>query len=70
MKTLPPELQRYRLLDEHQVAVLTGRGLQSLRNDRHCRRGFPYVKFGRSVRYKLKDVLASIESGRINPEAL
>lgn len=66
---LPSELQKFRLLTEQQVSLLTGKALQTLRNDRFTRKGFPYVKLGqRCVRYKISDVLAFIESGRIDPQ--
>ncbi len=59
-----------RLLVENEVAKITRRAVQSLRNDRCQRRGIPYVKVGRrSVRYLPQDVLAFIESRRIDPEA-
>ena len=57
-----------RYIDEFQVAELIRRAPQTLRNDRHRRRGLPYVKNGRSVRYRLSDVLAFMERHRIEPE--
>lgn len=39
------------LLNEKKVAEITGRSIQTLRNDRHLGRGIPYVKLNRSVRY-------------------
>ena len=60
-----------RLLAEDEVAKITRRAVQSLRNDRCQRRGIPYVKVGRrSVRYLPQDVIEFIESRRIDPEAL
>jgi hypothetical protein len=52
-------------LTEVQVAEITGRALSTLRNDRFCRRGFPYIKIGRSVRYNLDDIVRHMESCRI-----
>ena len=54
------------LLDEHEVARMTARAVQSLRNDRHNRRGLPYVKLGRSVRYALADINSYIKAHRIS----
>ena len=54
-----------RYIDEKEVARITGRGLQTLRNDRHCGRGLPYIKMGRSVRYSLEDVIRFMESRKI-----
>jgi len=59
-----------RYITEQEVAAITGRKVQTLRNDRHKRRGFPYRKFGKSVRYFLPEILAIMESHRIDPEAM
>jgi len=55
-------------IDEKVVSEITGRALPTLRNDRHNRRGLPYSKFGRSVRYSLEDVVDFMESKKIVPE--
>jgi predicted DNA-binding transcriptional regulator AlpA len=70
IRVLPSDLQSQRYLTDVEVAALTGRGVQTLRNDRHKGRGFPYRKFGKSVRYSLAEILAIMESHRIEPEAL
>lgn len=57
-----------RFLTEAEVSKIIGRAIQSLRNDRHMRRGVPYHKNGRSVRYALEDVLEYMRSKRIVPE--
>lgn len=57
------------LLTPKEVSELIARAEQSLANDRCSRRGLPYVKIGRSVRYKLADVLSYTEARRIDPEA-
>ena len=63
------ELLKKPFLNEKEVAAVTGRAVSTLRNERHLRRGFPYLKVGRrSVRYKLTDILTSMESRRINFE--
>jgi hypothetical protein len=67
--SLTVDLKSQRYLTEQEVAALTGRAVQTLRNDRHRRRGFPYRKFGKSVRYFLPEILAIMESHRIDPEA-
>ena len=59
-----------RYLTEKEVSELTRRAVQTLRNDRHRSRGFPYVKIGRSVRYNLEDVLGYMEAKKIKPEEL
>ncbi len=50
-------------LNEFEVAALTGRAVSTLRNDRHLRRGIPYLKVSkRSIRYRLPDVLNFMEA--------
>jgi len=63
---LDENLPRY--LDEVKASEITGRALPTLRNDRHHRRGIPYIKMGRSVRYALADIIAYMESRKIVPE--
>ena len=47
----------------------TGISVQTLANDRHLRRGFPYSKRGKSVLYFWPDVHHELESKKINPAA-
>lgn len=56
-----------RYMTEQEVADLVKRSLSSLRNDRHLRRGLPYTKYGKSVRYRLSDVLDFMEARRCDP---
>jgi hypothetical protein len=53
-------------ISEKEVEAMTGRKLQTLRNDRFHGRGFPYVKNGKSVRYLVDDVVAFMEARRIS----
>ena len=63
------ELLEKPFLNEKETALLTGRALNTLRNERHLRRGIPYLKVGaRSIRYKIQDVLTFMESRRISFE--
>jgi predicted DNA-binding transcriptional regulator AlpA len=55
---------------EREVSTITGRALPTLRNDRFNKRGIPYIKLGRSVRYRLADVLEFMESRKINTRGL
>jgi hypothetical protein len=57
------------LLTPKETSKLIGRAEQTLANDRAARRGLPYVKERGSVRYLLLDILAHIQSRRIDPEA-
>ena len=60
------KIKKY-LSDKH-VSEITGRAVQTLRNDRHQGKGIPYIKMGRSVRYDPEDVLAYMEARRIKPD--
>lgn len=57
-----------RYVNEKVVAEIVDCGVQKLRNDRHLRRGIPYCKRRRSVRYFLPDVYAYMEARKIQPE--
>jgi len=55
-------------INEKEVSAMTGRALQSLRNDRCQCKGIPYSKIGSSIRYKVEDVIAFMEGHRIIPK--
>jgi len=57
------------LFSPRETSILIGRAEQTLANDRFAGRGLPYVRWGRSIKYKLADILAHIEARRIDPEA-
>lgn len=52
-------------LTETEVSELTGFALSTLRNDRFHRRKLPYIKVGKSVRYDRDDVIAFMESCKV-----
>jgi hypothetical protein len=52
-------------LTEKETAELTRKALSTLRNDRHLRRGIPYVKDRKAIRYNLNDVVSYMESRKI-----
>ena len=60
------------LISEQELSKITGRALQTLRNDRHLRRGFPYIRLrngGRGqIRYDMQDVEEYLRKNRIDPE--
>jgi len=61
------ELLKKPYLNEFETAAVTGRAVSTLRNERHLRRGLPYLKVGkRSIRYKTADVTATMEARRIS----
>lgn len=56
-------------LTEKEAAAITKDKLPTLRNNRHLRRGIPYLKIGgRGIRYKLSDIMFYMESVRIDPQ--
>ena len=53
-------------LKEAEVAALVGRSVKTLRNDRCAKRGIPYQRvFGRSIRYRLDDVVQFMEANKV-----
>ena len=61
------ELLKKLYLNEKETAAITGKAVATLRNERHLRRGCPYLKVGtgRSVRYKISDIIDYMEARRI-----
>lgn len=55
------------LINEKEAAHMTGRAVQTLRNDRHRNQGLPYVKIGRRCLYAVEDIKAFIEAHKIIP---
>jgi predicted DNA-binding transcriptional regulator AlpA len=66
---LPPELERFRAVGEREAMAILGVSLQTGRNWRCLRRGPPYLKLGRAVRYPLSELLAWRDGHRVTPEA-
>ena len=58
---------KLQVVDEKEAAQMMKRAIQTLRNDRHLRRGCPYLKIGKSVRYLLSDINEFLLNGRIDP---
>jgi len=55
---------------EQTVSEITNLKLPTLRNHRHLRKGIPYIKLGRAVRYDPADVEAYMQKHRIDPEGM
>ena len=53
-------------IGEREVASMIGVSVGTLRNDRSNGVGIPYSKFGSSVRYRLDDVIQTMESQHVN----
>lgn len=60
--------ENLKYIGEKEVSKITGRALPTLRNDRFNRRGIPYIKMGRSVRYSLSDVVSYMENNKVQTE--
>jgi hypothetical protein len=65
---LIPEGYESRGLTEKQVSKIIGLSVSTLRLDRHKRRGIPYYKIGKAVRYDPEDVSNFLESQKIMTE--
>ncbi|MBU2511697.1 helix-turn-helix domain-containing protein [bacterium] len=52
-------------LNDKQVARMTGKAVQSLRNERSKRIGIPFIRMGGAVRYDIQDVIKYMEERRI-----
>jgi hypothetical protein len=63
--SIPPSLEKLRLLNEKQVAELTKVSVGKLRNDRNLKRGLPFVRVGGAIRYKVEDVRSYEEANRV-----
>jgi len=60
------ELVDSKLLTASDVAALTGLSEETLAQWRSQRRGIPYLKVGRAVRYDAADVQAYLEGCRVS----
>ena len=52
-------------ITEKELSAMTGRALQTLRNDRFNGRGFPYIKLGKSVRYDQEVAISIMEKSKV-----
>jgi hypothetical protein len=53
--------------NEVETSAVTGKAVSTLRNERHLRRGFPYLKIGkRKIMYQAAAVIAVMEARRIS----
>jgi len=60
--------KRTRYINEREASRISGLSLPTLRNYRHLRKGPPYSKVGRAVRYNETDVVKFMESKKIQTE--
>jgi hypothetical protein len=59
-----------KMLNDKNAAKYVGLACQTLRNWRCMRKGPPYLKMGRSVRYLTNDLDDFMAKNRINPEKI
>ena len=57
-------------IDEHEAAAILNKSVYTMRNERFLRKGCPYVKMGRSVRYLIEDIREYLIKNRIDPESV
>jgi hypothetical protein len=57
-------------INEYEAARILAKSVQSLRNERHLRKGCPYIKIGKCVRYLLSDLIDYLNENRIDPEKI
>ena len=57
------------LFTEREAAEYLGTTQGVLQVDRHMGRGLPYVRIGRRIRYRLKDIRAYLDANTVNPGA-
>jgi len=62
------EVKMDRTITEKEAATHLGLAVQTLRNWRSRRKGPPYLKISRAVRYKISDVEEFLEQHKIFPE--
>ena len=61
-------MEQIKYINEKKVAEMLDGSVQALRNDRHLKRGLPYIKKGRMVRYSLVDVIRYMEQHKVETE--
>ncbi len=63
LRSLPPDA----LLTSPEYAALRGTTDATLRNERTLGRSIPFIRQGRSVRYRVSDVLESLDRATVRP---
>ncbi len=64
---MPANEATHQCLTEQEVSARTGLSLSTLRAHRFKRIGLPYIKIGRSVRYRAQDLETFLLEHRIAP---
>jgi hypothetical protein len=55
-------------ISERELAKRTGIAAQTLRNWRWARKGFPYIRIGRTIRYSWVAVKGLLDQQRVDPD--
>ena len=61
------EIDPMMAMTERETALLVGKSVSTLRNDRCLGRGVAYFKIGKTVRYRRGEVLKWLEAQRVEP---
>ena len=67
MEDINRNKERGRWLKETEAAEICGLSVHTLRAQRQKSRGIPYAKIGRSVRYKLDDIIQFMQVHTVKP---
>jgi hypothetical protein len=54
-------------VNEFDASVILSTPVQTLRNHRHLRKGPPYLKLGKAVRYLVEDLERYLVENRVDP---
>jgi len=57
-----------RWITEKEYSEISGKPLPTIRNQRSMKKGCPFYRHGRAIRYRLDEVLLHCESGRVETE--
>ncbi len=57
-----------RYLTDKQVAQMTGKAVQTLRNERYKRTGINFIRMGGAVRYDIQDVIKYMNDHKVQTE--
>ena len=63
---IPVSITRQQWMNEKEAAKMLSMSVYTLRQHRHKGIGIPYVKYGKSVRYSLGDIVNFMQLHKIN----
>ena len=62
-------LNQDQLMDERAAAILVGVKVETLQRWRWAKKGLPFLKIGRCVRYRHSDIVAFLDQCRVKVDA-